>query len=332
MAEAVSTHYLPQLEERRRQLLAVPSEMAAAPEIVRLLGEVDAAIGRVREGRFGLCETCHDPIAEDRLRVDPLVRFCLDHLSDAEQRDLERDLDLAARVQRGLLPPAELALPGWRVRTHWQPVGVVSGDFYDVFRVDPQGRSAYVLFGDVAGKGVAAAMLVSHLCATFRALAGGAPPVSELVERINRVFKESALSPMFATLVCGRLEADGRVELCVAGHCPPLVARRDGVCTVQPTGLPVGTFYSSSYRSTTLRLDPGESLLLYTDGLSEAADSAGNEYGSARLEALVRTLPARDGGALLTSILQDLARHTAGVKLTDDVSLMVLTPEPALVA
>jgi phosphoserine phosphatase RsbU/P len=327
MAEAVSTHYLPQLEERRQQLLAVPSELSVSPEIVRLLGEVDAAIGRVREGSFGLCETCHDPIEEDRLRVDPLVRFCLDHLSDAEQRDLERDLDLAARVQRGLLPATDLSLPRWRVRTHWQPVGVVSGDFYDVFRPDPQGRSAFVLFGDVAGKGVAAAMLVSHLCATFRALAGTAPPVPELVERINRVFKESALSPLFATLVCGRLDADGRVELCVAGHCPPVVVGREGVRTVQPTGLPVGAFYSSSYRSTTLRLDPGESLLLYTDGLSEAADSAGDEYGSARLEALLGALPVRDGGALLAAISRDFVRHTAGVKLTDDVSLMVLSPE-----
>lgn len=330
MAEAVSTQYLPQLEERRRQLLAVPSEMSAAPEIVRLLGEVDAAIGRVREGCFGRCETCHDLIEEDRLRVDPLVRFCLDHLSDAEQRDLERDLDLAARVQRGLLPATDLALPGWRIRTHWQPVGVVSGDFYDVVRPDPECESAYVLFGDVAGKGVAAAMLVSHLCATFRALAAAAPPVAELVERINRVFKESALSPMFATLVCGRMEADGVVELCVAGHCPPVVAGCGGARTVQPTGLPVGTFYSSSYRSTTVRLAPGERLLLYTDGLSEAVDGTGCEYGSTRIEALVGTLPAGDGGALLVAVLQDLARHTAGVKLTDDVSLMVLTPEPGL--
>ncbi len=262
MAEAVSTHYLPQLEERRQQLLAIHPELSAAPEIVRLLGEVDAAIGRVREGRFGLCETCHDLIEEDRLRVDPLVRFCLDHLSDAEQRDLERDLDLAARVQRGLLPPAELALPGWRVRTHWQPVGVVSGDFYDVFRVDPQGRSAYISLGDVAGKGVAAAMLVSHLCATFRALAGGAPPVSELVERINRVFEGGAVAAVRDSRV--RPSRGRRPGRALRGRpLPAAGGEADGVCTVQPTGLPVGTFYSSSYRSTTLRLEPGENLLLY---------------------------------------------------------------------
>ncbi len=170
-------------------------------------------------------------------------------------------------------------------------------------------------------------MLVSHLCATFRALAGSGPAVVELVERINRFFRESALSPLFATLVCGRLEGDGQVELCVAGHCPPLVVGRHEVHTVQPTGLPVGTFYSSSYRSTSVRLEPDESLLLYTDGLSEAGDRTGNEYGSARLEALLTGPGPRAGHLLLDTVLADLFRHTSGGRPADDVSLMVLSRE-----
>lgn len=327
MAEAVSTYVLPQLQSRKQQLLSVPSELAGTSEIVRLLREVDAAIGRVRAGSYGLCETCHEHIEEDRLRADPLLRFCLDHLSEAEQRDLERDLDLAARVQRALLPPEELALPGWRVRTHWEPVGVVSGDFYDVFQPDPKRDLVYVLFGDVAGKGVAAAMLVSHLCAAFRTLAAQASTAADLVTRMNRVFKESALSPLFATLVCGQLQADGRADLCVAGHCPPLLLGLGGVRAVPPTGLPVGTFYSSAYRSNTVRLEPGESLVLYTDGLTEATDSSGRELGAARLEELLGGMRGGDGRALMTALLAELSRHSAGARRTDDVSVMVLSPE-----
>ncbi|MGV8040406.1 MAG: SpoIIE family protein phosphatase [Thermoanaerobaculaceae bacterium] len=327
MAEAVSSYVLPQLQSRKQQLLSVPREFAGTPEIVRLLREVDAAIGRVRAGSYGLCETCHEHIEEDRLRADPLLRFCLDHLSEAEQRDLERDLDLAARVQRALLPPDDLAVVGWRVRTHWEPIGVVSGDFYDVFQPEPTGGPAYVLFGDVAGKGVAAAMLVSHLCAAFRALASAVSTVADLVTRMNRVFKESALSPLFATLVCGQLHGDGRVDLCVAGHCPPLLVGLGGTRVVAPTGLPVGTFFSSTYGSTSVRLEAGESLVLYTDGLTEAADSSGHELGTARLEELLGGMRGGDGRALMAALLAELSRHSAGAHRTDDVSVMVLSPE-----
>jgi sigma-B regulation protein RsbU (phosphoserine phosphatase) len=327
MASLHETFFLPQLEQRREQLLKLDPGQQAASELTRLLGEVDAAIARLRAGSFGLCETCHGGIEADRLLADPLARFCLDHLSQQEQRALERDLELAACIQRGFLPPAELAVGGWQICTHYEPASVVSGDFCDVCRPDPSGDGTYLMFGDVAGKGVAAAMLMSHLHATFRTLVTGAQPVAELVGRANRVFKESTLQPRFATLICARLDDDGSVELCNAGHWPPLILRGGTIERIEPTGLPVGTFLSSSFGSLQLRLDVGDSLVLYTDGLIEARDTTDREYSSERLETLLAGCGRQDAGVVLATVLADLARHLGVAMHTDDLSVVVVHRE-----
>src|SRR5260370_8803793 len=110
--------------------------------------------------------------------ADPLVRFCLDHLTNAEQRALESDLSLAARNQRALLPKAGLAPDGWDARYHYQPAGMVSGDYCDLFETD--GGLLFML-GDVSGKGVAASRLMSHLHPPFRTLAPTGLPLVRLL-------------------------------------------------------------------------------------------------------------------------------------------------------
>src|SRR5713226_1118628 len=94
-----------QLEERREKLAAALAASAPSAPLAQLLQEVDAALERMEKGSYGICEACHEGIEKDRLIADPLLRFCLDHLTTAEQRALEKDLELASRIQRGLLPP-----------------------------------------------------------------------------------------------------------------------------------------------------------------------------------------------------------------------------------
>jgi len=311
-----------QLRDRKERLETALARTPGTPQLGRLLEEVDAALARVAAGTFGLCEVCRDPVEPERLLADPLLRFCLDHLTEQEQRDLERDLQTAARIQRGLLPPPDLSANGWDVHYHWEPASLVSGDWCDV--VPRDGGDLFFMFGDVSGKGVAAAILMSHLHATFRALVAAESTVAQLVERANRLFRESTLSPYFATLVCGRAGADGVVEVCNAGHCPPFVLGADGVRTVDPTGLPVGTFYSTRYGARTLTLAAGDSLVLYTDGLTEARDRSDAEYGTQRL---ARTLARTHGLAprdVVGTCLEDLAAHMAGAPKRDDLTVMAI--------
>ncbi|HUK14112.1 MAG TPA: SpoIIE family protein phosphatase [Thermoanaerobaculaceae bacterium] len=324
MASLQDTYIVPQLRERRRRLeLAVESGRESG-ELQRLLGEVDAALARVDAGSYGLCEFCHDPIESERLLADPLLRFCLDHLSPDERRALEHDLETAAGIQRGLLPEPTLRLDGWHVHYRYEPAGPVSGDYCDLIRPHDDPRGFYFLFGDVSGKGVAAAMLMAHLHATFRNLLAGGRDVHRLVERANRVFRESTLAPYFATLVCGRAESSGALEICNAGHCPPLVLSRGKVGQIEPTGLPVGAFRDVSYGSRSISLGAGDSLVLYTDGLSEARDAGDREYGAERIAAVAAAHAADSPERLADACFADLASHLGGAARSDDLTLMVL--------
>jgi sigma-B regulation protein RsbU (phosphoserine phosphatase) len=326
MASVLENQLLPQLEQRRERLQTMIAATAGEAQLVRLLAEVDAALERGAAGTFGLCETCHDPVEPERLIANPLLRFCLDHLSEPEQRALEQDLTLAARIQRGLLPPAEIAAEGWEVRYHWEPAGPVSGDYCDVI-VGGNSHDAAGLtfvFGDISGKGVAAAMLMSHLHATFRSLLGVTGCAAELVARANRVFRDSALSPLFATLVCGRALPGGEVELCNAGHLPPRLISGSGLHAIATTGLPVGAFYSTDFASLRVVMQPGDTLVLYTDGLTEARDDAGREYGEERLDDVLRRCGPAPAAGLLAACRADLAAHLAGARLTDDLTLLAL--------
>lgn len=311
-----------QLIERRHQLETVTPPSAAAGQVMRLLQEVDAALQRMEAGTFGLCEACAEPIETERLLADPLGRFCLDHLRPGERRALEQDLDLASRIQRELLPKHDARVDGWEVAYHYQPVGPVSGDYCDLIRGAP--GELYFLIGDVAGKGIAAAMLMSHLSAMLRTLISLGLPLTELVERASRVFCESTLPAAYATLVCGRTSAAGEIEICNAGHPPPLVIRDGAVAALGATGLPIGMFCSVQFSSRTEQLAAGDTLLLYTDGLTEAQNPAGVEYGVERLSATAASASRLPPQAVVEACVREVGAFRHAPALTDDLTIMAL--------
>ena len=321
MAPAEQTYLRTELEQRRERLHEALQSTAADASLSQLLTAVDTALSRIAQGTFGLCETCHDTIEAERLLADPLVQFCLDHLTSAEQRALESDLSLAARIQRALLPKPGLAPAGWDVRYHYQPAGMVSGDYCDLFETN--GGFLFML-GDVSGKGVAASMLTSHLHATFRSLAEAGLALDRMVEDANRIFCESTLAGQFATLVVGEAAHDGSVEFVSAGHLPVLHIHHDGATPKDSTGVPLGMFCNTRFPVHRLTLSQGDALFLYTDGLTEARNLAGQEYGLQR----IRTLAARHTGiepdGLISKCLEDLSIFGEGLKQTDDLTLLVV--------
>lgn len=306
-----------QLLDRRRKLEGA----AAIDGVARLLAEVDAALRRMDAGTFGLCETCHDPVEADRLLADPLTRFCLDHLSASEQRALEHDLALALRIQRELLPKPDATFDGWDIVYHYQPAGPVSGDYCDLIGGDD--GDLYVLVGDVAGKGVAAAMLMSHLSAMLRTLISIRLPLGQLMERASRVFCESTLPMHYATLVCGRAARSGELEICNAGHPPPLLVQRGRVTRIDATGLPVGMFCSERFTSHTLHLGPGDVMLLYTDGLPETQNTNGEAYGIDRISALAGTI-ASGPKAIIDACIRDLTTFRGTPGSADDLTILAV--------
>lgn len=311
-----------QLIDRRLKLETAAATLDAPEDAVRLLQEVDAALTRMNAGVFGICETCHDPIEPDRLLVDPLTKFCLDHLTPVEQRALEHDLDLAARIQRELLPKRDLHIDGWEFAYHYQPAGTVSGDYCDL--IVGNAGDVYFLVGDVEGKGVAAAMLMSHLSAMLRMLIPLGLPLCEVMERANHAFCDSTLAAHYATLVCGRTSSSGALEVCNAGHPPPLLLRAADSVRLEATGLPIGMFCSGRFSSTTVQLGAGDTLLLYTDGLPEARNSTGEEFGIDRLDALASS-SSRVPGALVDASLRDLAAFRGAPGAEDDLTVFAIS-------
>lgn len=325
MADVIHAQVREQLLDRRRRLQEARTTSTPESRLEQLLEDVDAALQRLDDGVYGLCRVCKDPIESDRLVADPLLEYCLDHLTATQQRALQDDLNLASRIQAALLPPRRLLAHGWEVAYHYEGAGPVSGDYCDVLATE-EGISFVV--GDVMGKGVAASMLSAHLHATFRALVAMGIPLADLVTRASRAFCESTLPTHFATIVYGRTDRSGRIEICNAGHHPPMIVRGDTVLPIEATGLPLGLFCDETFGMGRYEAETGDILLLYTDGLCEAEDSSGREYGTERLVEAVRRNTDRDPTGLVAACITDYRAFLGGRPHGDDLTLMVLRRLP----
>jgi sigma-B regulation protein RsbU (phosphoserine phosphatase) len=179
-----------------------------------------------------------------------------------------------------------------------------------------------VLVGDVSGKGVAAALLMSSLLATVRGLFSVGLPAGDLLARVNALFHDTTASSSFATLAAASLHPDGRVDLYSAGHWPPVVLHRRKLDPVTITpGVPIGLFSDSRYAPTRLQLDPGDTLLFYTDGVIDAENGAGEDYSRRRLAEALTSANGHHLDGMVTHVLADWAAFQNGRRADDDVML-----------
>ena len=261
------------------------------------------------------------------LHSGPALRFSLNDLTPDERRTLEIDLTLAARIQQSQLPSKDFSPAGLEVHYRYAPAALVSGDYCDLFEAN---NGLLFLLGDVSGKGVASSMLVSHLRAIFRSLADF--PLDRMVEAANRIFLQSALADQFATLVAGRLARNGSVEFINAGHPPFLHLSNAGVRSQHSTEVPLGMFIGTRFTIHRFFLEIGDSLLIYTDGLTEANNRAGEHYSLQRVVSLASRHHWMAPSELVAECLSDLHSFTEGEKQSDDLTLLVIrrTPEAFL--
>ena len=314
-----------QLEDRRARLSATLEAEGPDADLVRLLRQVDSALGRLETDDYARCLVCQGHVAEQDLRLNPLIEYCLCGLTPRQQRALETDLELARRIQAALLPDPDLAAAGWEASYRYEPAGVLSGDYCDLWMRPDEASSLFFAVGDVSGKGLAASLLMAHLQSAFRSLLATGVPLAELVERVNRQLLEASLPTHYATLACGRATADGRVEIVNAGHLPPLVVRGAEVERVAATGFPLGLFSERPYQVTSLQFEPGHSLVIYTDGLTEARLPNGEEYGEQRVARLLAQ-PSKSSAPrhVVQAVRGDLAGFLGDSARTDDLTVLVL--------
>jgi sigma-B regulation protein RsbU (phosphoserine phosphatase) len=253
---------------------------------------------------------------------------------NAEMRKLkeiaERELEIGREIQGGFFPETIPAPPGWEVAAHFKAARQVAGDFYDVFTLG-DGRLGFVL-ADVCGKGVGAALFMALIRSLLRAQAvrkDDDRPSREIllttISHTNDYLAEThARANMFATLFFGLLEpSDGRLQYINAGHEPPVLVSRDGAHRqLKPTGVALGMFPDLEYRVAEVVLAAGEMLFVYTDGVTDAQDTAANFFTRARMMTLLEAQRAAGAREVIRTLSETLYAHMAGRDQFDDVTML----------
>lgn len=235
------------------------------------------------------------------------------------------EIAVARQVQLALLPSTDPQPPGFALWSYTRPANDVGGDLIDYIE-SPSPGVLGVALGDVAGKGLGAALLMAKLQASLRATAPGSAGLGDLGGRLNKILCRDGLDNRFATLFYVELQeaGPGPLRYLNAGHNPPLLVRAAGVDLVETAGRPLGMFQDSSYVEGTLSMDPGDLLLVYSDGLVEANNAAEQEFGLDRLRGLaprLRDLDPKHAGEML---LADIDRFLAGQRPQDDLSIILV--------
>jgi len=314
-----------QLEDRRERLSTFIAEEGPDADFVRLLRQVDSVLARMDREDYGRCLVCNGDMRDTELQENPMVEYCLCDLSADQQRSLQKDLDLARRIQAGLLPDPDVSTAGWEASYRYEPAGVVSGDYCDLWVRQGEPGALYFAVGDVSGKGIAASLLMAHLQSAFRSLVGAGIALADVAARANRQLLDASIPTHYATLAFGRADQDGRLEIVNAGHCPPLVLRGATIERIGATGFPVGLLQGKPYEVAAMQLEAGDTLVLYTDGLSEARAGSSEDYGEDRIERVLALLgDGRPPRGIIRGIRSDLDAFLSGAPRADDLTLLAV--------
>ena len=258
--------------------------------------------------------------AAPAVRVGQLVRE--QEVEVRARERIEQELEVARLIQQNFLPKELPDLPGWQVAAYYRPARTVGGDFYDFIEL-PDGKVGLVV-GDVTDKGVPAAMVMAATRSVLRASAQRVVDPGEVLERVNELLCPDIPPKMFVTCLYGVLDpATGVLRFANAGHNLPFVRTESGPIELRATGMPLGLMTEMSYEVKEAVITPGESILLYSDGLTEAHNPSREMFGGPRLGALVGEEPA--GTKLIDRLLSELESFTgAGWEQEDDITMVAL--------
>ena len=243
-----------------------------------------------------------------------------------QQRDqLLRDVELAAQVQRMFLPHHRPSIPGLEIAGMMQPARGVSGDYYDYTPIDD--HTIQVVIADVAGKGVPAALLMSATAAAVQLEARQKRNMLEVVNRLNSSLHSLSDSNRYVTLMLADIDARTQsLRYVNCGHNPALLfqAKTHDVVPMSSSCFPIGMFDSEACAITSANLSTGDTLVLYTDGVTEAGNSQGEEFGIERLSTLIRRGHTLSADGLMNHILESVTDFSRDVGFDDDVTLLVV--------
>ncbi len=268
---------------------------------------------------------------------DGLAAVCFLLLLSLELADkvtMKRDLEIAREIQSWLVPSKPPLVAGANIGFHTRPQNSVAGDYYDAFYpMDDatQGGKLFLVIADVAGKSVPAALLMATFQASLRTIAGENMPLNELVSRLNRFACEHSLDGQrFTTAVLAEYDpATRRLTYVNAGHNAPVIRRHagTGIERLEVGGIPLGISPEAQFETGSVELAPQDALILFTDGVVEAFNQRGEEFGDPRWIAAIRNLPDWDGARSLQFLMQRVDEFVGATRQSDDITCLVLRCE-----
>jgi sigma-B regulation protein RsbU (phosphoserine phosphatase) len=236
---------------------------------------------------------------------------------------MEQDLKAARRVQSILLPREAPEIERLDIAIGWRPSREVSGDLFDFF----QGREdvAVIAFGDSSGKGAAAALYGALVSGLLRSMGSRVERPAVLMKRLNDVLLERRVDAQYVTLLLMYWNATKRdLSLANSGGIPPMICRKGERIKIRIEGIPLGLLEDREYDEVTVNLEPGDAVVLYSDGVQDQTNNEGEEYGGARLFKIVKKSCDLPPAEIVRAVFADIDRHAAGGPMSDDQSLIAI--------
>jgi len=248
-----------------------------------------------------------------------LILVIADHIS------MKRDIEIAREIQRWLVPRRAPEVPGVDIAFATRPAKTIGGDYYDAFRRATDGP-LLITVADVSGKSVPAAMLMATFQGSLRALAGGSGTLSELAVGLNRQVCANSQHGRFTTAFIAELDpATGDLRFLSAGHSPPILKRQDGKFErLDSENIPLGIELKEIYKTGVTRLEAGDLLVIYTDGVTEARNDDQEQFGEARLLSLLQAVGQEGSAHTLSNIMHVLDDFVGGAAQHDDITCLIV--------
>jgi len=292
--------------------------------------ELEARLGVTRfaavsfgDGTFILSFDVHPKVAADDLHVSlGIIRTVLD--SKVKSEKLEGLLEEARRIQQSILPRSVPEVGDYEVWAATEPAEAVGGDFYDFIKLGAEGFGTAI--ADASGHGLLAALLVRDVYVGLRMGIGGDLKIARAIERLNRILNKSRLATKFISLYYGEFEANGEIIYVNAGHPGPLHlhARTRSFSEMESTGMVLGPSPTATYGRRAAKMEPGDVLLLYTDGIVEAHDQRGREFGLDRVRRILLDYRKRSARETAEKLLSAVREFSAGRPAEDDRTVVVI--------
>lgn len=317
------TEWMDNTPAEKRSTLLGPEDEAAVQEHIEV---INRAAEKAADQTLGICKVCHEAVDNELLEIDYTAEVCLDHFSEEELRQLEMELELSQTVQKSLLPQQVPFIPGLDIAVFSRPAQILGGDYFDFLRYRDGAHSLAI--ADVMGHGMSAGLLMASVQTALRTFIPGSLLPGEVARRMNRFFLHNIHRTTFITIILARYEVDSRTfQYCNAGHNPPLLHRPTGnsggsAQWLMPTSAAIGLSEKFRAGMETVTLLPGDFLLLYTDGVTEAVNPHGEEFGTVRLEEVVRQNAHQAAKDIVRAVRQAVQDFAASKPLFDDTTLV----------